>query len=87
MSRHWLRPKITHGLLPENAVVGRLCPVSIYGEQVGVLMNQRIANHLRRGQHDRGKGNLALSPIGHSGRNSESLPAPGWLIRKWESGC
>jgi|GEM_PF-4880945 len=87
MSRHWLCPKITHSLLPENAVVGRLCPVSIYGEQVGVLMNQRIANHLRRGQYDRGKGNLALSPVGHPGRNPESLPAPRGLIRKWELSC
>jgi hypothetical protein len=87
MSRHWLCSKITHGLLPENTVVSRLCPVPIYGEQVGVLMNQRIANHLRRRQNDRGKGNLALSPVGHPGRNPESLPAPLGLIGKRELSC
>jgi hypothetical protein len=66
--------KVDHGLSPVDAVVGCLPPVSIDGEQVGVLVEKRLAELFGRVEDNCAKTDCARSVVGEPGRNSKVLP-------------
>jgi hypothetical protein len=62
-----LRAKIEHCPLPQRTVVGGNSSVPIYGQQVGIFVNQRIADLFLSIQESSAETNKPVPKVGLSG--------------------